>query len=427
MIDILSKLLLGASNNCAQLLSSPGRTDVDKSHLAGTWLDVGVPSFKNLSHIGTARKVLRMTLFAFTCLVYALQQPSFELLATIGDAISSFLKFPDSTTKCQGLLSSTEVRKEAATRDSSHDGVWRFTVMRWAMAAGAQRWRIRLSLCLLPWFTAVATILAVTDLKSTVFEMWSGSVGSFDVADTFFRSSSLLGKVLIANTPQIVVSRAYIFYNNIFTCMLLSRETSAFAGKRKYLRCTAPIGRQNATCSLQLPFRYSVPMMASMSILYWLTARSMFLIEISVYNIHGDIDQPRNISACSYAFQAIILALALGGIIIVALGVFATRKLTPDIPPIGSCSIAISAACHANPQEKKLGVLPLMYGVIPGSGRDRQGKELVGFSSRGVEPLVSGRAYYYRRTGLDWIGLGLFYQAMHRLNARMSRLNATIR
>ncbi|KAF1344838.1 hypothetical protein BDV97DRAFT_373196 [Delphinella strobiligena] len=62
-INILSTLLLGASNNCAQLLTSPTRKDVDLAHIKGKWLDTGVPSTRNISIIGRWRFFLLSVLY----------------------------------------------------------------------------------------------------------------------------------------------------------------------------------------------------------------------------------------------------------------------------------------------------------------------------------------------------------------------------
>ena len=57
-INILSTLLLGASNYSMQCLSSPTRSDIDKAHSQGIWLDIGVPSVRNLRRLSTTRIVL---------------------------------------------------------------------------------------------------------------------------------------------------------------------------------------------------------------------------------------------------------------------------------------------------------------------------------------------------------------------------------
>jgi len=48
VINVLATLLLGASNYSMQCLSSPTRREIDKAHSQGVWLDIGVPSFRNL-------------------------------------------------------------------------------------------------------------------------------------------------------------------------------------------------------------------------------------------------------------------------------------------------------------------------------------------------------------------------------------------
>ena len=57
-INVLSTLLLGASNYSMQCLSSPTRSEIDKAHGQGVWLDIGVPSVRNLRRLSTDRIVL---------------------------------------------------------------------------------------------------------------------------------------------------------------------------------------------------------------------------------------------------------------------------------------------------------------------------------------------------------------------------------
>jgi len=57
VINILSTLLLSASNCCMQCLSAPTRREIDTAHSRKGWLDIGVPSIRNLSRI-SGRKTL---------------------------------------------------------------------------------------------------------------------------------------------------------------------------------------------------------------------------------------------------------------------------------------------------------------------------------------------------------------------------------
>lgn len=50
-INVLSTLLLGGSNYCMQCLCAPNRQELDKAHAKGRFLDIGVPSFRNLGSI----------------------------------------------------------------------------------------------------------------------------------------------------------------------------------------------------------------------------------------------------------------------------------------------------------------------------------------------------------------------------------------
>ena len=58
IINGLSTLLLGASNYSMQCLSSPTRSEIDRAHQKCIWLDIGIPSVKNLRRISWSRIVL---------------------------------------------------------------------------------------------------------------------------------------------------------------------------------------------------------------------------------------------------------------------------------------------------------------------------------------------------------------------------------
>lgn len=57
-INVLSSLLLGASNFCMQILSAPTRKEIDAAHARRKWLSIGVPSLKNLFYIDRKKGAL---------------------------------------------------------------------------------------------------------------------------------------------------------------------------------------------------------------------------------------------------------------------------------------------------------------------------------------------------------------------------------
>lgn len=58
LINLLSTILLGASNYCMQCMSAPTRKEVDLAHARKKWLDIGVLSLRNLSRISRKRVTL---------------------------------------------------------------------------------------------------------------------------------------------------------------------------------------------------------------------------------------------------------------------------------------------------------------------------------------------------------------------------------
>jgi hypothetical protein len=57
LINGLSSALLSASNYTMQCLTAPTREECDAAHARGDWLDIGVPSVRNLSRIRRSRRI----------------------------------------------------------------------------------------------------------------------------------------------------------------------------------------------------------------------------------------------------------------------------------------------------------------------------------------------------------------------------------
>lgn len=62
VINVLSTILLSASNYTMQVLSSPTRAEIDRAHGAGRWFDIGALSFHNLKRISWTRVFLCVAL-----------------------------------------------------------------------------------------------------------------------------------------------------------------------------------------------------------------------------------------------------------------------------------------------------------------------------------------------------------------------------
>jgi hypothetical protein len=58
LINILSTILLSASNYTMQVLSSPTRKEIDLAHAKGYWVEIGVVSMRNLRVMSRKRRLL---------------------------------------------------------------------------------------------------------------------------------------------------------------------------------------------------------------------------------------------------------------------------------------------------------------------------------------------------------------------------------
>ncbi|KAF2489259.1 hypothetical protein BU16DRAFT_567439 [Lophium mytilinum] len=67
MVNVLGTVLLSGSNFVMQVLSAPTRSEVDAAHARSIWLDIGIPSTRNLKYISKER-VLLWSCLAFSSL-----------------------------------------------------------------------------------------------------------------------------------------------------------------------------------------------------------------------------------------------------------------------------------------------------------------------------------------------------------------------
>ncbi|KAK4554985.1 hypothetical protein LTR86_007751 [Recurvomyces mirabilis] len=300
------------------------------------------------------------------CMLVTLGARDFRPLATVGDAIDSFMERPDPATFGKGALEVGAVSS----------GVWReldrYAPLPWTRHK--RRWwyaipRIQLNLTFLCFFLGwlAAIIALIKSVKSTSSFSTFGAIDTTNVVSSSL-NASLVANVVLANTPQLLISFIYVFYNDAFTRMLMSHEYSQFATTRKSLRVTRPRGQQRSTYWLQLPFRYVVPMMSLMVLLHWLVSRSLFLVRMSVYDIAGLRAPDQDIYGCGFSPLAILLALCVGTIMIVVLVVLGRfRFIEAGMPAASSCSVALSAAAHpAENEGDDVALLPLQYGVVSG-------------------------------------------------------------
>jgi hypothetical protein len=221
-------------------------------------------------------------------------------------------------------------------------------------------------------------------------------------------SAALLATSVLANTPQLFLSGLYFMYNALYTSMTTADEWSRYASTRKGLRVTSPTSpHQRRTYWLQLPWKFSLPLLISSSVMHWLVSQSIFLVNLK---INLPTNQPPTettlqkhpefsfasangtITACGYSNFAIISAIGVGILMLAALFVISALKLQPGIPLAGNCSWAISAACHAPAGDRDAALKQVQWGAVS-HGSEEGGLGHCCFTSLEVERPQLGRLY----------------------------------
>ncbi|KAK0515276.1 hypothetical protein JMJ35_002655 [Cladonia borealis] len=348
--------------------------------------------------------VIVCNLTKWACMMMLLLRQQAKPLVTLGDAVDSFLETPDPTTENMCLA---DKRKFSAKR------LWLATCdlyepkqLRWFAGASWKRW---LTCNIL----SVSTLIAAGMLLSqglqglnnnllnsrSITDLWSLGFGAVN-ADSLVGisvGSGITGlhlSILIANSPQVLLSFLFLTYNGLFTCMLMGHEWSGYAHVRKPLRVTSPAGSQRSTYRLQLPYKYGIPLLVLSGTLHWLVSQSIFLARIEWYSDgvlepYFKLSNQTEISNLGYSCIAIITVIGLGSIVILIGILHGFRRYKPGVPLAGSCSAAISAACHRPNEDVDAAYKPVMWGAV-------ESKNPIGhccFTSFEVTKPVKGQVY----------------------------------
>lgn len=128
----------------------------------------------------------------------------------------------------------------------------------------------------------IQELVGALDIK-TLWNMGFGAVSETALATgldvCISPDHDTLLHVYFTNVPQSLFSILYFQYNGFFTCMLSSREWSSFSKKKKPLRVSSHLqGQQRSRYFLQLPYRFSIPLIIISILMHWVLSQSLFLV-----------------------------------------------------------------------------------------------------------------------------------------------------
>ncbi|CAG1979931.1 unnamed protein product [Fusarium graminearum] len=295
--------------------------------------------------------------------------PNEKPLAVLGDAIESFIQFPDDSTVDRCLLD----------RDvEEYEGVGHACAMtapplrqNWTSAIQRETWTRSYGVLYLNILLLAAGFIAAqmnTPITGSSFTK-SMSNGILSAAEA--STTKIIDFVLRANLPQLLLSITYFIYNNMFTYLCTEKEWNSYGGVFKPLRVSQPKGQQQSTYRLQLPYRYSIPLMIVSTLMHWLVSNAIY-----VFVAEGDYYELRQLTTKSsslntddlgtglskdayvgvgYSTPTILVLLIATIILPVIPTLLRHRKVKTSMPLSGASSAVISAACHIPIPENNIG------------------------------------------------------------------------
>ena len=317
-------------------------------------------------------------------------------LLTVGDAIASFVDRPDVSTEGVCLLTRNDVDNESRARKRkepipTHRGI--FEEKRKKRGSGASGWKwtitvvvllVAMATCIFFLYYGIRQMTGQKDM-ATLFGLGLGAIntktvffttleGDVDVKRNSWATvdqTALLQNAVVANTPQLIFSLVYFTINGLFTTMCVSTEWSRFGlpdgrGRKGLRRSADPKGKQRSTYFLGLPYRFALPLIVFSGGLHWLISQSLFLVFLENYTV--DLNQlaegwsadksewfrweikddtaGAHVVTCGWSPVGVVASVSVGLVLLGFLVGFGYRRLPSGMPVAGSCSLAISAACH---------------------------------------------------------------------------------
>ncbi|KAI5927446.1 hypothetical protein F4810DRAFT_366955 [Camillea tinctor] len=446
VINVLTIAILSGANHVFQVLSSPTRQEVSAAHENKWWLDIGVPSLRNLIHISGFRVTLGVIILAiavvtqviYNAIIYTsrnaqtcnvvvsgtilgvvallnlgsvismaviLTRSTFDPLATLGDAIRYFLRHPDPATVDACLMTKDDVRKGRWVQNEAQ--YFNPTNHYWIQTPSIFRWASVIFSWLLvaaPTAAAVALLMrASPDNPFTPFGTTSPSPATTFLLPTPVEAAQM---ALLAALPQLLLAVLYLNINALLTTYFLSHEFSLFALAPQPLRVSSnPAGHQTSSLYLTLPRPVSWILIVVFAGLGFLLSQAVFPTVAQGRSVSTSIVSIAFGTRALAALLALLVALLLG---VVALGLrrapaapLATGdgKGNPLVLRGGSCSAVIGARCGKGEEARgEFALAPLYWGVVDeglgvGPGMRSVGHCAFAPNGLGLGYLDAGRSY----------------------------------
>ncbi|EJT77174.1 hypothetical protein GGTG_07086 [Gaeumannomyces tritici R3-111a-1] len=356
--------------------------------------------------------LLNLITVIFTVLAF-LKTADFRPLATLGDAVSSFLRDPDATTTDACLMTKTDVWQHRwGLREAKY---WVPATHYWFQSASLPRWAF-VAVVWAGLAGASAAALGI-GLRNAPVESALSTLGSAAPTAVYALPASIPASAaaLVAAVPQLLLGVLYLAVNALLTTMYLSHESSlhALAEPRPLRVSSAPRGAQTTSFYLTLPRPASWVLAALFAGMGFVLSQSVFVVAGATATGGNNASLP---DVVALGFSGTGLLALLAALVVLAAGALGLglRRApaavmvngqalgNPLVLDAGSCSAVVSARCQplrdvegeaggVGDEDADLDERPLCWGVV------RQTAGMVvshcTYSARGVERLDMSRAY----------------------------------
>ncbi|CZS86149.1 unnamed protein product [Fusarium graminearum] len=304
--------------------------------------------------------VVSIAVKGFLAVAVLLMLPQEKPLAVLGDAIESFIQFPDHNTVDSCLLD----------RDiEEYEGVGCAFAMTappvrqdWTSAIQRTTWTRSYGVLYLNILLLSAGFIAAQINTPVTGSSFTKSLSNGILLTAEASPGKIIDFVLMANLPQLLLSITYFIYNNMFTYLCTEKEWNSYGGAFKPLRVSQPKGQQRSTYRLQLPYRYSIPLMVVSTFMHWFVSNAIyvFVAEGDYYELGQLSSDPSSYNTddsgsglskdayvgVGYSTPTILVLLIATIILPVIPTLLRHRKVKTSMPLSGASSAVITAACH---------------------------------------------------------------------------------
>ncbi|KAI0137809.1 hypothetical protein F4776DRAFT_670802 [Hypoxylon sp. NC0597] len=363
-------------------------------------------------------------------------------LVTLGDAMESFIKKPDIVTAGMCTIGQHDIRRAMARSKAfvvPGPRQWRALKRRRGSAIPKSVWAtsyllfaLGIGICVF-FFNSISS---TGDLIPIDAECSTGSFFESDQNSFINLPITFVSGVLLANSPQLLLSFCYLAYNNLFTRLQMAREWSHFSEGYHALRVTDPKGDQYSTYRLQLPYKYSIPLILISIFLHWLLSNTIYLFISTggyfgtdgfIANNREDPSLPPNTAvAVGYSSWSLLGLLIVSCVLILAPIILSVKRLPSNMVHIGSNSLALSAACHVSPLSHAVKARPNSP-LSKSPATSKFDLPLTPQSPGRPRTLLRGDAYSYEGIGNDGIEMQYLTPISNTTTRQSSQLSLSSR